>query len=128
MIVVCSLPDLEEAIAAVKQEGVRVPLVVFGHMHQKLQCNHIQNRRMLEVGRDKTIYLNAAVVPRVRGIVELDLTLLTQRHFNLVEFHDNEVEAIHEVWVTVGEDDVECQVKKTLLYSRPRPEVPRSLM
>ncbi|XP_024366334.1 uncharacterized protein [Physcomitrium patens] len=110
-------PDFEEAIAKVKQEGIRVPLVVFGHMHQQLQRGNPLKRTMLLVGPDKTIYLNAAVVPRVRGIMDPGLTTLTQRHFVLVEFQDKEVESIHEVWVTVGEDDGE--VRKTLMYSRP---------
>lgn len=112
-----SILDFEEAIAKVKQEGIRVPLVVFGHMHQQLQRGNPLKRTMLLVGPDKTIYLNAAVVPRVRGIMDPGLTTLTQRHFVLVEFQDKEVESIHEVWVTVGEDDGE--VRKTLMYSRP---------
>jgi hypothetical protein len=108
--------DFEEAIAAVKQEGIKVPLVVFGHMHQRLQCGHPLKRTMLVV-RDKTIYLNAAVVPRVRGIMDSGLTTLTQRHFVLVELHNSDIEGIYEVWVTVGEED--CEVKLTLMYSRP---------
>lgn len=112
-------PDFEEAIAAVKQEGIQVPLVVFGHMHQRLQCGHPLKRTMLVV-RDKTIYLNAAVVPRVRGIMDSGLTTLTQRHFVLVDLHNSEIEGIYEVWVTVGEED--CEVKQTLMYSRPGPE------
>lgn len=114
--VVNSVPDFEEAIAAVKQGGIKVPLVVFGHMHQKLQREHPLKRTMLVVGRDKTIYLNAAVVPRVRGIMDPGLTTLTQRHFVLVDLHNNEIESIYEVWVTVGEGD--CEVKQTLTYSR----------
>ena len=111
------MPDFEEAIAAVKQEGIKVPLVVFGHMHQKLLCGNPNKRTMLLVGRDKTVYLNAAVVPRVRGpIMDPGLTTLTQRHFVLVELHNGEIEGIYEVWVTVGEDD--CEIKQTLMYSR----------
>jgi len=120
------VPDFEEAIAAVKQEGIKVPLVVFGHLHQKLQGDHVLKRTMLVVGEDKTIYLNAAVVPRVRGVMEPDLTLLTQRHFVLVEFQDSEVEGVYEVWVTVGEDE-KCEVTgKTLMYSRTPTEVTSS--
>ncbi|KAG0580203.1 hypothetical protein KC19_4G156100 [Ceratodon purpureus] len=110
-------PDFEEAIAAVKQEGIRVPLVVFGHMHQTLQCGNPLKRTMLVVGPDKTIYLNAAVVPRVRGIMDPGLTTLTQRHFVLVDIHNSEVEGIFEVWVTVGKEG--CEVKQTMMYSRP---------
>ncbi|KAH9567151.1 hypothetical protein CY35_03G015800 [Sphagnum magellanicum] len=58
--------DLENAIAAVKQKGLKVPLVVFGHMHQSLQLGPILERTMVVVGSDRTVYLNAAVVPRVR--------------------------------------------------------------
>jgi hypothetical protein len=59
--------DLENAIAAVKQKGLKVPLVVFGHMHQSLQLGPILERTMVVVGSDRTVYLNAAVVPRVRN-------------------------------------------------------------
>jgi len=58
--------DLETAIAAVKQKGLKVPLVVFGHMHQSLQLGPILERTMV-VFSDRTVYLNAAVVPRVRN-------------------------------------------------------------
>jgi len=60
------MADLENAIAAVKQKGLKVPLVVFGHMHQSLQLGPILERTMVVVGSDRTVYLNAAVVPRVR--------------------------------------------------------------
>ncbi len=60
------MADLETAIAAVKQKGLKVPLVVFGHMHQSLQLGPILERTMV-VFSDRTVYLNAAVVPRVRN-------------------------------------------------------------
>lgn len=71
---------------------------------------------MLFVGPDGTVYLNAAVVPRVQKLVASDDTAWTQRHFVLVNFQGKEVEDIHEVWVTVGLEGVDCETKQTLLY------------
>jgi len=89
---------------------------VFGHMHRDLKYGHPRRRTMLVVGPDETVYLNAAVVPRVRKLVASDDKALTQRHFVLVNIQGREVEDIHEVWVTVGPEGVNCETKQTLMY------------
>lgn len=60
-------PDLAQAIRAAKEAGVRVPLCVFGHMHEALKCDRWRRREMV-LERDGTLYVNAAVVPRVREV------------------------------------------------------------
>lgn len=48
--------------------GRHVPLVTFGHMHEKL-CFGKKTRNMVEIHPDTgTVYLNAAFVPRVQHI------------------------------------------------------------
>lgn len=114
--IICVVADLAAAISDVKKEGLQVPLVVFGHMHRDLKYGHPRRRTMLFVGPDGTVYLNAAVVPRVQKLVGSDDRALTQRHFVLVEFQGREVERIHEVWVTVGPEGVNCETQQALMY------------
>jgi uncharacterized protein (TIGR04168 family) len=46
--------------------GRRVPLVVFGHMHERLRGTS-SLRNMVELDASTgTVYLNTAVVPRIR--------------------------------------------------------------
>jgi hypothetical protein len=46
---------------------VDIPLCVFGHMHERLQFDpHGCGLRQMVVEQDGTVYVNAAVVPRVR--------------------------------------------------------------
>ena len=59
--------DLELALQQAHLQGKAVPLVAFGHMHENLQGKN-SLRNMVEVDAGKgTIYLNTAVVPRVRS-------------------------------------------------------------
>ena len=58
--------DLELALQQIWAQGRHVPLVVFGHMHEKLRGT-LQLRNMVEVdAATGTVYLNTAVVPRIR--------------------------------------------------------------
>ena len=58
--------DLELALQQVHLQGRAVPLVAFGHMHEELQ-GKTSLRNMVEVDAGRgIIYLNTAVVPRVR--------------------------------------------------------------
>ncbi|EXB95584.1 hypothetical protein L484_016888 [Morus notabilis] len=61
-------PDLEQAISLLKDSNkVSVPLVVFGHMHERGLRKMIVK---IVVGSDDTIYLNGAnIVPRVRTLI-----------------------------------------------------------
>nr|GEV87135.1 protein ABHD17C-like [Tanacetum cinerariifolium] len=59
-------PDLALAISQLKGDTKHsVPLVVFGHMHKELAFGN-GPRKMIVVGDDNTVYLNGAIVPRVK--------------------------------------------------------------
>ena len=58
--------DLELALQRIHAAGRKVHLVVFGHMHEKLRGTS-SLRNMVEVDASTgTVYLNTAVVPRIR--------------------------------------------------------------
>ncbi|KAF2317069.1 hypothetical protein GH714_011496 [Hevea brasiliensis] len=60
--------DLAQAIAHLKETTkLNIPLVVFGHMHKELAYGN-GLRKMIVVSTDNTIYLNGAIVPRVKRI------------------------------------------------------------
>lgn len=65
-------PDLERAIDDTKASGMHVPLCVFGHMHETLKCDRDRCRHMV-AERDGTVYVNAAVVPRIRRVPDAPL-------------------------------------------------------
>jgi hypothetical protein len=44
-------------------------MVVFGHMHKELAYRN-GLRKMIVVGADNTIYLNGAIVPRVKRLID----------------------------------------------------------
>ena len=56
--------DLTWAIAGIKSLGLRVPLVVAGHMHSRI-AGHPDLRRTRSVELDGTLYVNPAEVPRI---------------------------------------------------------------
>ncbi|XP_011033473.1 PREDICTED: uncharacterized protein LOC105131943 [Populus euphratica] len=115
-------PDLAKAISHLKETTkISIPLVVFGHMHKELAYGN-GLRKMIVVGADKTIYLNGAIVPRVRRLVAeqgTDNTNFmnnetsvfspgsrgTMRAFTLVEILEGRVDKIAETWVSVIEDE-----------------------
>lgn len=110
-----------------------VPLVVFGHMHKEL-AHGKGLRKMIVVGTDNTIYLNGAVVPRVRSLVdeqqpsnnnptndEFHLPTPeprgTIRAFTLVEILGGIVDKIAESWVSVVGDKATLE-EEHILYKR----------
>lgn len=62
-------PDLQAALQQV-QGAVHVPLVVFGHMHHRLNSRHGGALRKMALinAETGTVFLNAAVVPRVEEV------------------------------------------------------------
>ncbi|KAK2358986.1 Calcineurin metallo-phosphoesterase superfamily protein [Trifolium repens] len=110
-------PDLACAISLLKENNqVSIPLVVFGHMHKELAHGN-GFRKMIVVGTDNTIYLNGAIVPRVKSLGddnkrslddESPLSSLeakgTARAFTLVELSNGRVTRVAESWVSVVED------------------------
>ncbi|RDX64146.1 hypothetical protein CR513_57331, partial [Mucuna pruriens] len=108
---------LAHAISLLKENNqVSIPLVVFGHMHKELAYDN-GFRKMIVVGTDNTIYLNGAIVPRVKRLGDEDKRNLddesalsppeakgTTRAFTLVEISEGRVAKIAESWVSVVED------------------------
>ncbi|KAL4419082.1 hypothetical protein ABPG77_002223 [Micractinium sp. CCAP 211/92] len=109
-------PDLAEALDMLSAQGVRVPLVLFGHMHSQLKGSGLRN--MVEVDpASGTVYLNAAVVPRVRrlplpadgGAASGTSTgggaaagdTIPCHHFLVVELRHGVVAAARDAWVGV---------------------------
>ncbi|KAJ4830372.1 hypothetical protein Tsubulata_011980 [Turnera subulata] len=126
-------PDLEKAICLFKERTkIQTPLVVFGHMHKELAHGN-GLRKMIVVGADKTIYLNAAIVPRVqrlnpkqgasnRSFVNEETSFVpesggTTRAFTLVQVLDSRVHRITETWVSVVGDEATLQ-EEQILFDR----------
>ncbi|KAH9613579.1 hypothetical protein KSS87_003863 [Heliosperma pusillum] len=83
-----------QAISSVKETSkYSVPLVVFGHMHKEMINGGF--RKMISIGSDSTMYLNTAIVPRVKP-----LDSGSSRAFTVVDFKDNKVTKVVETWVS----------------------------
>ncbi|GAV79971.1 Metallophos domain-containing protein [Cephalotus follicularis] len=123
-------PDLAQAISQLKEATEFViPLVVFGHMHKELAHGN-GPRKMIVVEPDNTVYLNGAIVPRVKrliddqGAVNRNLTNEgsvkspesggTLRAFTLVEILDGSVVKISESWVSVVGEKSALEEEHTL--------------
>ncbi|GMP35634.1 hypothetical protein CsSME_00008002 [Camellia sinensis var. sinensis] len=127
--------DLARAISQLKETTkLSIPLVVFGHMHKELAYGN-GLRKMIVVGADNTIYLNGAIVPRIKRLVADEQatnskTLMnnetsvstpnaigTVRAFTLVEISDGKLKKIAEAWVSVVGDKTALE-EEHILYSR----------
>lgn len=86
-------PDLTKAIVQVQDLGKSIPLVTFGHMHHELKIPRGKRRKIIEV-KEKTVYLNAACVPRV-----IKVASGAKRSFSLVNLRQGVVERISLVWL-----------------------------
>lgn len=85
-------PDFADAIAQTQMMGKNVPLVTFGHMHHSLR--HRKDRERTKVNQfGKTLYLNAACVPRIREH-EGDRIY----GFSLVQLDKGQVQSSQLVW------------------------------
>nr|GME15005.1 Calcineurin-like metallo-phosphoesterase superfamily protein isoform 1 [Ipomoea batatas] len=105
-------PDLAQAISRLKETAqLRAPLVVFGHMHKDLAYGG--HRKMVVVGEDNTIYLNGAIVPRVKRVEKDNCTL---RAFTIADILDGRVEKITETWVSVAGNNTTLE-KEQLMFS-----------
>lgn len=131
-------PDLADALSQLKETTkLSVPLVVFGHMHKKLADGN-GLRKMIVVGDDNSIYLNGAIVPRVKKLVvknsgtcsENPITneaplvsrksvVGTKRAFTLVEILGGRLEKIAETWVSVIGEKVALHEEHILFSSGP---------
>ncbi|CAN1256460.1 hypothetical protein LINPERPRIM_LOCUS9323 [Linum perenne] len=134
-------PDLAQALSRIKESNkLCIPLIIFGHMHKELAYRN-GLRKMIVVADDETIYLNGAIVPRVKDIIherkangveteinssdDSNLTTSstqdvqgTHRAFTLVEIVEGRVEKIAETWVSVLRDDEAGVVEEQVLFDR----------
>ncbi|KAG6625689.1 uncharacterized protein LOC122299261 isoform X1 [Carya illinoinensis] len=123
-------PDLAQAISLLKETGkFSIRVVVFGHMHKELAYRN-GLRKMIVVGADNTIYLNGAIVPRVKRLIDEQGTadrsfmnnetpptpesIGTKRAFTLVEILDGTVDKIAEIWVSVVGDKTALEEEHVL--------------
>ncbi|KAG2665145.1 hypothetical protein I3760_16G116200 [Carya illinoinensis] len=123
-------PDLAQAISLLKETGkFSIRVVVFGHMHKELAYRN-GLRKMIVVGADNTIYLNGAIVPRVKRLINEQGTadrsfmtnetpptpesIGTKRAFTLVEILDGTVDKIAEIWVSVVGDKTALEEEHVL--------------
>ena len=86
-------PDLTEAIAQIHSSGKSIPLVTFGHMHHDLKNPRGKRRNIVET-REKTVYFNAACVPRITKSHHD-----RKRSFSLVTLRQGMVQEISLVWL-----------------------------
>lgn len=126
--------DLAEAISHLKETTTfSIPLVVFGHMHKQLAHGN-GLRKMIVVGTDNIIYLNGAIVPRVKRPINEQQTSYrhsidnenslqasnsdgTKRAFTLVEILNGRVDKISESWVSVVGNETTLQEELILFKS-----------
>lgn len=114
-------PDLAQAVLKLKSSTqLSIPLVVFGHMHQALAYGG--QRKMIVVDTDGTIYLNAAIVPRVKyesvDVSEDSKRVVSLRTFTVADITDGRVEKISETWVLVDGSRIEVREEISLFKSR----------
>ncbi|AQL01596.1 Calcineurin-like metallo-phosphoesterase superfamily protein [Zea mays] len=122
--------DLERAISDLQREArVSIPLVVFGHMHKSLAYGR-GLRKMIAFGANHIIYLNGAVVPRVKFAQTTPgheqnqpegsgSRAPTLRAFTIADLYEGRVEKISEVWVLVSGARTEVE-EEIVLYKHPR--------
>lgn len=116
--------DLARAISQLKETTeLSIKLVVFGHMHKELASGN-GLRKMIVVGQDNTVYLNGAIVPRVKKIVKEEGIASegegTLRAFTVVDTSDGSLEKIVETWVSVIGDEVRVEDELVLLSKGAR--------
>ncbi|KAJ3695554.1 hypothetical protein LUZ60_000931 [Juncus effusus] len=116
-------PDLAQAISDIQSNTeIRIPLVVFGHMHKRLAYGK-GTRNMISFGENQIIYLNGAVVPRVKYVQKENCATSssstdepngskesvkgTLRGFTIVDMCEGKVRKIAEIWILTCGDRVE---------------------
>lgn len=92
-------PDLEDALDIASSCGRVASLVLFGHMHHTLKKGGCRNMVAVDESRG-TIYLNAAVVPRVKTLQKVGEVKC--RHFLQVGLVNGQVHKAANVWVSVS--------------------------
>ena len=85
-------PDLESASSSITRSGWRVPCVIAGHMHDRTMKPRGARTRF--VRRGPTLYVNPAVVPRIRQVDGQTLG-----HYVRIQWSAGQLERIEEIWV-----------------------------
>ncbi len=100
-------PDFADAISKSYQMGKKIPLVVFGHMHQHLRHNSSRTREMIATNNMGTIFFNSAFTPR---IVKTNEGLY--RNFTIVTLVSGQVSQISLVWL----DELCSIISESILF------------
>ncbi|XP_028548262.1 uncharacterized protein LOC110098993 isoform X4 [Dendrobium catenatum] len=122
--------DLAQALLELRSKQLPIPLVVFGHMHKGLAYGGL--RKMIVVGADGTIYLNGAIVPRVKNLhgragssktnnelhPEVRNEDGTVRAFSVVDIEKGRVKKISETWILVTSKRTALE-QENILFQRP---------
>jgi uncharacterized protein (TIGR04168 family) len=86
-------PDLELALESITRSGWRVPCVIAGHMHDRvMHPRGAQRARFLR--RGGTLFVNPAVVPRVRPC-----NGTTVGHYLRMTWQAGSLQQVDEIWV-----------------------------
>ncbi|XP_047948214.1 uncharacterized protein LOC125194182 isoform X4 [Salvia hispanica] len=112
-------PDLAHAISQLKETTkLSIKLVAFGHMHKQLTSGN-GLRKMIVVEDDNIVYLNGAIVPRVKTISsnEQGVASGTLRAFTVADISNGNLEKITETWVSVIGDDIRVE-EELVLFSK----------
>ncbi len=84
--------DLALAISEIQKKR-KIDLVIFGHMHNRLKRNQ-GFRKMFQIDKEGTAYLNSAIVPRYKTNTKGELLV----NFSWVEFMGNKLNHISHRW------------------------------
>jgi uncharacterized protein (TIGR04168 family) len=114
------MTDLAQAISEL-QSNTQIPilLVVFGHMHESLAYSSTKFRKMVAVGNKETVYLNGAVITRLKHVLlgnasssnedskdvseNSGFVTASLHAFTIVDMHEGKVKKISETWVFVAD-------------------------
>jgi len=91
-------PDFAEALLTAYQMGKQVPLVAFGHMHDQLKGGKAQ-RQMIATNEQGTVFVNAAIVPRLLAVDTEADHLGYYRCFTLVDLCADQVKSVAVIWL-----------------------------
>lgn len=83
---------------------------------------------MIVVGNDNVIYLNGAIVPRVRPPALTAESEGTSRAFTIAEMANGRVEKIAETWISIIGDETRLEEEHILFSSSSRGTLHSSLL
>ena len=84
--------DLATAISKIQKDR-NIEIVIFGHMHNVLKRN-LGHRKMFNIDKKGTVYLNAAVVPRYQTNPSENILI----NFSWVEFQNKKLTFVSQRW------------------------------